>query len=107
MLVAIGYCQQTTPPETEVVKISFSRSDAYYRNSKITLACESNVDQFEFTFWRRLNGRDDLVVHSSMQDAVGVIGKQILFEMIPEAEGVFYCRHGNTSSINEVEIVGK
>ncbi len=81
------------------------RMDSFYGPSKVTLSCGEAT--MAVTFWRHvddnspdqrleLQGRDE----SSDSD-------QAMFEVPPSLEGRYYCKSGNVTSVNFLEIVGE
>lgn len=99
LVLLVATVAQTT--NTEIVRISLMRNDACNRYSKVKLMCSTNIETNDFTYWRRLDGQVSQVVSTEST------GPALVFIMEPFLEGVYFCKNGNESSINELELVGE
>ena len=97
---------QVPTKQPEVVTFSITRSDTFFRPTKVTLSCMSTEDLRDARYLRKLNGQTDLL-NIVDENGVETQGDQVTFEVTPDLEGVYFCENGNVTSLNQVEIVGE
>ncbi len=104
-LASVGIVLSSEASDSVIRILMPVRLDSYYQPSKVTLTCVGGT--LPATYWRRLDDsspgqRLDLV---PPDDSSG--NDQITFEVTPSLEGLYYCKIGNLTSVNHLEIVGE
>jgi len=84
------------------VSITAMRTLSEYRNTKVILTCSTDEEGQSFVFYRRLGMSTDRIITNTTGAA-----HQLSFNLTPDLEGFYFCQVDDTSSTNEVELVGK